>query len=1202
MKISRSFFLTAFIFLQPVCAMLCMAQDISQFTRMPLTPSVTGTYYYEGYDAPNNRYVYLSASGTYYYVDTGGNFTIGGTAAPITTSAYRVVTDGSAATFQFYNNHRNLYTFTSTTGTNGAIIPIVDFGPRSGTWAANDITFTHSYNTGADTAAIYVAGLSGTFSRDNTSSLFDPTAVANAFPESTGGLIKNVVVNADGSVRAAYQQPVVFTGSNINIFVDVANNTAQQAISINNGAAVYLSGGTISKTVTTTGDGSETIYMVGNQEGLGSTAHFRGENLTILSSGAGLETITMANGRTSVELYHTTITATGGGGPNTRMFMLNDQQAQGGASFYGENVTINNYQGRTFAFGYGGNTITLKNSTITASGTKGAVFRWITSEGTGGGAGGNEAMADGFTSKVTLENTNVTTTVDYAPIFQQTGRLGWATVTGGTLTTTGTGSPIIRLVGANDAHDESKFTGIFTNVLLDARNSSAIDLDIAVKDSANYGEDGGGVGKEVTTLITTAWDFVFISSTLNGTSAMRIATAGAHNSPYSNETRVSVFDSTINGRIEMVAGGQIAPAAESSGANFTLQAYNSNFSGGFSITGLDEARKIHQATLELTNCVFDGDVVGTGRGVVLLKLVTSPVTGNIDLSGATVGYLDYIDSPITGSVYLNGTAKLTNTPGLDLNNRRATIRNSGITGGFNLAGNSFMDLTLSGSRTMVFGGITASGNATAILRLEDNSTISGGVTLSGTSSVSLVLSHAEQVEGELVVSDRARLAFSTFNNTPIYLNRGLKLGGIWSIPGKTTLEQSLDITNSLGTIHIVTASEDCLILKSGLTGSGRLDIESIGGNALGLSAFRVIRDDTGNFGSNALILAHPVDYGLTAYALENRPDGAYLVGGLEVGSFGSGGAAVFNSQALAVEDWLASLAPLNRRMQQLRQTNVEVLSGSPGGARGDAGAFWVEARGDTTRINRGGSSLDFDSRTLGLTAGVDARWDFDTSTFSMGLFADTARTDRDFIGTADGSSDSVGGGVYMNYQHRKGLFISALARFDTYENTLNSNNATNAMTAAYSTQAGGLAFEAGWRFDLGKGWCVEPSYQYAWASLPGVFYTTQSNRSTNIIDITIDDAKVTQNLIRVAVSKAFNKNWSLHGYLAAAKVDASGGTYKALGIPNGDFMIYGDRIEASVGVGRQIGKNGRITLDVAYIDADNYERPCSVSLGYSHHW
>jgi outer membrane autotransporter protein len=1229
---------------------LCAVGTVApaQPTATPLLPSGVGTYYYEGFDPANNRYVFIApvttttgtitdvvtgsniivtaTSGAYFYVDTAGNTTTGGAGgaypfdtpyravivAPSGTSTTTGTVSGTititdiynrnsagdivaagTANYQFYNVHADL--FTPATGADSG----ATYAVRSGTWDLSNTTFT--LTTGAD-AAIYASGYTN-------------------------------VTGTDG-VATPWLHPVTLTGSNVNAIVEHVTASSRGALQLRNGASAFLYGGTLSKsvvsvvtsrTVTTSATttitetvardagSSETIYLVANQEGLGSSSHLYGEDLTIIADGPTIAAFHMGNGHTTVELYRTTIISGSGGGPNSYVARLNDQQAQGGAHFYGEELTIDNHQGRTFAFGYGANTITLKNSTVTASGTKGAVFRWITSEGTGGGAGGNEAMHDGNTSSVTLENTSVTTTADYAPIFQQTGRFGKATVTGGTLTTTGMDSPIIRLVGANDAQDESRFTGIFTNVLIEAPNSSAIDLDILVRDSTNYGEDGGGVGKEVTTLISTAWDIVFQSSTLNAAKAMRIATAGVDNSPFANETKVTVRDSLFNGRIEMlVTGGGGSRSYETSGANLRFKGERSTFTGGFYLTGTEIARKYHQAELYLIDSFFGTEalpapVIMENRGDLVLKFENTPMIGDFTLSGSTRTYLDLVRSPVTGAISLAGTALLENRPGLDLYNRAATVHDSSISGGFHLAGASSVDLSLTGN-TIVSGGITATGAATATLRFGNGASINGGVTLSGSSSVTLVLSSVDQLTGNLVVNDRARFALATFAGTPISLDRDFDLGGIWSIPGKTTLVGALDLTSPLATLSIASAATDSLILKSGLTGNGRLDIESIDGALVGVADIHVIRDETNTFVSGTdrpLILSHPVDYGLAAYTLENRADGAHLVGGLDRGSFSTGGAAVINTTALSAQDWFAALEPLQRHASDLRdRAAISAFRAS----RFDAGNLWVQGRAVDTKVDRSTPSLDFTQRTLGITAGADACYDLDTSTLATGVFADTATTLRDFISTADARTVTIGAGFTALWSHRNGLYASALARFDTSNHTLDTHAPNNALSADYHTQSGGIALEAGWRLGhdflsfIPEGWWFEPSLGFGYAKLAGATYTTESNRANNIIDITLAGAKAIQYRAALAVGYKLDENWNLLARLAYANVNASGGAVSGGGVRNVATLLDGARCEAAVGVTRRIGSNGRIHLDYAYTVGDDYTRPYTLTLGYSHTW
>ncbi|MDR0901999.1 MAG: autotransporter outer membrane beta-barrel domain-containing protein, partial [Opitutaceae bacterium] len=900
-------------------------------------------------------------------------------------------------------------------------------------------------------------------------------------------------------------------------------------------------------------------------------AAFSGERLDITTgAGSNIVTISMGNGNNTVSLKDSAITSLATKGSTGQAVLLADTANLGGNHFYGENLLVTNATGRVFAFGMGDNTITLVSSTVASAGT-GAVFGWNNTT-----TSTRRSFAVG--SFVTLENSAIITSASYAPVFQMIGDWGGATVTGGTLSTAGVGSTILRLVSQNDTNDHAIFMALFKNTVLEAQQGSVIDINVEAANSAAYGQ-AGGANKGLITVIDDSYDVLIESSTVSGgVAALRIGAAGSHIAPYGDRTSVLVRDSVFAGGIEMIAGGGVN---ETSGAYLVFSATNTQFSGGISITGTHLARISNQAAFYLYDSTFTGDITLTNRGNLLLKSTRTPIEGALSLSGSTQAELRLVDSPVTAGITVADTAVLT-----------GEILGSGSNGPVTAHGGS-IDLVLDRAPA---GGITADGAASVVLLVGNDAAIPGGLHLAGSATLALTLRDASRFTGDVTINDRATLALATAGRSGLALDGSLALAGIWQISEKTTLNGGLALSGSLGTIAIANAGPDSLVLSNGLSGNGRLDILSIDGGALGNPKIRVIHDQTGAFLSGAsvpLLLAHPVDYGLAAYTLKNEADGAYLVGGLAAGSFGTGGAAVFNSRAHVVEDWFAALAPLNYRLGLLRE---------PGDAAPSRGSLWLQARADTTRVNHSGDALDFTSRAYGLTAGVDTRRDFDTATLHTGIFADTSRTLRDFTGSADGLSTSAGGGIYAHWLHRSGLHLSAIARFDVYQATLDTRNANNAMSASYNSQAGGVALEAGWRLGLGGGWWLEPAAQLSLASIPGVSYTTESSRPGNVIPITTSDARATQWLGRLALGKTLHKNWQLRGHLAAATTSASGGAFTAPGLDNADFTISGSRVEASLGVVRNIGLASRLTLDAAYTGASDYKRPCTLSMGWSMNW
>ena len=1105
--------------------------------QQPLLPTATGTYYYEGYDAGGDQYVYIHTSGSYYYVGPGGAEAFGGQATvPVSSPCIAVIAAGGMANFLFNNTHTNLYTLASGTLIDSPIIVGgTSYAARSGTWHVQDTTFT-LLNT-ADVAAIHVTGytVSGT---------------------------------------AVIAHPATFIGENVNAIVDHSLTTSRRALALYNGGAAFIHGGTLSKTGTAI-NASEVIHLVGNQEGRGSSSHFYGEDLAIIAEGPAVSVINMGNGNNTFTLKNSTITSITTLGNTSQAILLADTQNLGGNHFHGEGLVITNNSGRVFGFGMGDNTVTLVSSTVMNTGA-GAAFGWNATTST------TRRSFDKGTS-VYLQDTMVGTTADYSPIFQMIGDWGGATVIGGTLMTSGIGSTILRIVAQNDLVDQTKFTAIFQDTCIEAAQGSIVDINFAASDTTNYGQAGGGA-KNLTNNFTDTVRVIFQSATAIGATSLRIGAAGSHDIPYHEYSYVIVNDSFISGRMEMIAGGGVN---ETSGGYLTLTASNSQFSGGVFITGTELARRPNNAVFHVYDSTFEGDIVLTNRGNANLHFENTPIDGALSLSGSTQVLLNLADSPITGGITIADTAVLT-----------GTISGAECVGPITARGGR-IDLTL--DRGPSSGGIAADGTASVNLLIGGTLNLEGSITAGDNATLAITLRDTASYTGDIAILDRATLALGATRAGTFTLNGNITLAGTWRIPGKTHLAGNLTLIAPDGTIAIENAGPDSLTLANGLTGTGLLDILSIDGDALRASEIRVIHDQSNTFTtatSAPLVRARPIDYGLAGYTLENRADGAWLVGGLNAGFYGAGGAAVFNSQALVIEDWFAALAPLDNQLASIRQS-----AASATGARGDTGSFWLRGRADTTRVDTGNATLDFTSRTMGMVVGVDSCWSFDKATFTSGLFAETARTDHDFINTADGRATSAGGGLYAIYQHRAGLYAAAIARFTTYENALGTNSPNNALDASYHTRAGGASIEAGWRFAFKNGWWVEPAAQVAFATFPGVSYTTKSTSQHNIITITTGDARATQALARVAGGKSLDKNWLLHSHVAFADVSASGGkfTIPDLSTKPG-FTIAGSRFEVSLGVVRLIGRASRISINATHVTASDYKRPWVFSAGWSIGW
>jgi outer membrane autotransporter protein len=337
-----------------------------------------------------------------------------------------------------------------------------------------------------------------------------------------------------------------------------------------------------------------------------------------------------------------------------------------------------------------------------------------------------------------------------------------------------------------------------------------------------------------------------------------------------------------------------------------------------------------------------------------------------------------------------------------------------------------------------------------------------------------------------------------------------------------------------------------------------------------------------------------VDLGIAAYTLENRADGAWLIGGPspDTPAFG----AIYNTRAAAAIDFFNSLAPIHDHLAGLR-----TRPGAPGGT------LWATVRADSLRADADDNGISaFDQTSAGLIAGGDTHWDAASgSTFTTGFFADISRIDRDFTGDADGSTTSYAAGLYAAWRRPSGWFAAATARFDSQKHDFTAST----MSAGYRAHATGASLELGHRFaSTSRPWWFEPSVQAALVSLQSATYTTDS---------TIGAAPVTVHASGLRATRAraqARAGWAppggllrFHGALAYAVDDTNGGdiriTTSNINLSPMRRVLEGRHIEAAFGGAYNLLR-GSIHLDLAATlgDRDDYTLPWRLSIGYTRTW
>jgi outer membrane autotransporter protein len=597
------------------------------------------------------------------------------------------------------------------------------------------------------------------------------------------------------------------------------------------------------------------------------------------------------------------------------------------------------------------------------------------------------------------------------------------------------------------------------------------------------------------------------------------------------------------------------------------------------LLGPTPAQNSNHGLYEIT---LENSTVAGARGSVLITSNASSPAGVA------------VEIPTRVILTLKDTTLQNDLTVLSLARLQLTMTGGALDGDLLASGTTTVTATLAAGATLT-GTLRLDDHATLDLTL-DNSTLAGGLHATGDATATLRLAGPTARAGLLTIAPGATLTLTAAPGAPARLD-GLALAGRLRLPGKLTLDTPLDLIGDAATIALANVSGGDLVLAAGLTGAATLAIENLAPAALGRSEIHLIDDQAGTTAPDTFALAGgAVDLGLAAYTLENRPDGAWLVGGLAQGNYGSAVGAMLNTHAAAAADWFHALLPVSRHLLTLRDP----------AAAAPRTTLWAHAR--TTRLSAPADGLlpAYDQTPAGLTLGASARWTASpAATFAAGIFGANTRTARDFTAATDGATAGLAAGLYFAWLHRDGWLAAATARFDAYKHEFDTHAAAAAaaLRADYRSQAVGASLEFGRRLALPARHCwLEPAIQAALVTLDGARYTTLSPNPANAVPVEIASTRALQYRLRAdAGCNPAGSRLGFHARLAAARTDVTGGELRLPSLTL-NRRLEGWQAEALAGFTFDLGRHGHLSCDYQYTRADDHARPWSLSLGYALAW
>jgi outer membrane autotransporter protein len=235
--------------------------------------------------------------------------------------------------------------------------------------------------------------------------------------------------------------------------------------------------------------------------------------------------------------------------------------------------------------------------------------------------------------------------------------------------------------------------------------------------------------------------------------------------------------------------------------------------------------------------------------------------------------------------------------------------------------------------------------------------------------------------------------------------------------------------------------------------------------------------------------------------------------------------------------------------------------------------------------------------------GADTRWKLAAdATLYTGLYLGYARSDADFRASgAEAELTSTHGGVYATYQRASGLYIDAMLKIATLENTLRAPYGAATLETNYDNLNLGLTLEAGKKYPLKGDWQIEPQLQLSYLCIFAKDYATTTPDAVTTLRIAASDMDALQFRLTQTISKhvRLTTGGVMHPYarIGGALLTSSGGEirngYQRLR-PN----IDGVRAEFGAGVVWQLAAGHQLYFDYEAAYAEDYNKPWGLNAGY----
>jgi outer membrane autotransporter protein len=294
---------------------------------------------------------------------------------------------------------------------------------------------------------------------------------------------------------------------------------------------------------------------------------------------------------------------------------------------------------------------------------------------------------------------------------------------------------------------------------------------------------------------------------------------------------------------------------------------------------------------------------------------------------------------------------------------------------------------------------------------------------------------------------------------------------------------------------------------------------------------------------------------------------------------------VVNTSSFATTQriWNAEIGALGLRADALRN-----------GATGSG--LWIDGFGTRQQLDNG-TGRAFSQKLDGFHIGADRVIPMLGGRWNAGVAAGYSKTRRDFDDEGKGNTTGVHIGAYAGLQHDSGIYAQGAISAGRFHNHLNAVGSDYRTSSAHYRNSGvGLSLTVGKRWDMARGWFVEPQTGADYFYLGNARYRTSNGMTVHARSA---DSVQLRGAVRLGKRMELAGGGDVTPYVQIGGVQELGGSSRTT--LNGitlDSRTAGTRLETSVGLSADLGKRHALFAGYSYAKASNYEQPWALNAAY----